>query len=572
MGFGLQAQNIESNFSTKDSTSTPDSVQLTFINPDNGFFAFSLGDVTQINDTVSHTVAQGEMVSLVIASFLPTSSLYDSLSPASAAALTHLYIDGIEIPINQNYQSSNVHFDVTFTGTFIRYRLHLLADTAHTIAVRFDSWDNTCLLPFASSVSHFTDHSARINWYGNSEGYSLILTGIDNQGNPCDPSMLHIVNDSVNYDGSIHMMSHTFDGLSPLSDYCVKIFAPCDTVATIVTFTTFGEPVYYTLQNPDGGYFHYTISYEESVNVSDTLIQPVYAGSRPNLEFRSTSPSSPFFGDENNPSASHLFYLSLDSIQLPIDSLEAIFLDNGNTYTNTYTPIRIATPAYTLIGYPADGLIQYRLTPSPDAPHTVLARFDNWEGYCFTPTDLTIDSLSATNAVVCWSSTTSPCLLTLTSTDSLGNTTLLFSDTVLSNNDATILRLGSDSTYHPVVVSAHPLTNLTPLTHYQVTLTLLCDNSVVLLADFTTLPATSDTTQGIANVSMNQEVNVLSNHLTIIAKGALPDEQVCLYSLDGRLLDSRRVSGSDVSFKVPASGVYLVTFSNHAVRRVLIIK
>lgn len=564
MGFELQAQNPKSTLSTKDSISTPDSVQLTLINPDGGFFAFSLGGITRINDTVSHTVAQGELVSFVLASFTPASSLYDSLSPASASALTHLYIDGIEIPITQNHQSSNAFFDVAFTGTMIRYRLHLQADTAHTVVVRFDSWDNICLLPFTPSVSHITDHSADINWYGNSEGYSLILTGIDSLGNPCDPFMLHSVLDSVDYDGTIHMMTHTFDGLSPLSSYRVKIYAPCDTVATLVGFTTFGEPVYYTLQNPDGGYFHYTVSYDESVSVSDTLIQPVYAGSRPNLEFRSASPSSPFFGDECNPSASHLISLSLDSIQLPIDSLEAEFLNNGNTYI----PIRITTPAYTLIGHPANGLIQYRLTPSPDASHTILARFDNWEGYCFTPTDLTVDRLSDTAAVVHWASTTSPCLLSLTSIDTMGNTSLLFSDTVRSNNDAILL----DSMNHAVIVSSHSLTDLAPVTHYQLTLTLLCDPTVVLLADFTTLPVPADTTQGIGNELTTPQVNVISNHLTIIANGALPGEQISLYTLDGRLLDRRRASGADIRFKAPASGVYLIAYSERAVRRVVVIK
>ena len=564
MGFGVQAQNPKSTLSTKDSISTPDSVQLTLINPDGGFFAFSLGSITLINDTVSHTVARGELVSFVLASFTPASSLYDSLSPASASALTHLYIDGIEIPITQNYQSSNALFDVAFTGTMIRYRLHLLADTAHTVVVRFDSWDNVCLLPFAPSASHLTDHSANITWYGNSEGYTLMLNEIDTLGNPSDSFMLHVAIDSVNYDGTIHMMSHTFDGLSPLTSYRVRIFAPCDTVATLFTFTTFGEPVYYTLMNPDGGYFHYSISYDESVSVSETLLQPVYAGSRPYLEFRSPYPSSPYFGNDSDPAASHLHYLSLDSIQLPIDSLETILLNNGFPYT----PIRITTATYTLIASPYGDYIQYRLTPPPDTPHTILARFDNWEGYCFAPAGLNVDSLSDTTAVVYWSSTTSPCLLTLTSIDSLGNTTLLFSDTVLSNNDATIL----DSTNHPFVVSTLPLTNLTPLTHYQVTLSLLCDSSVTLLADFTTLPTTADTTVGIANISMDQRINVLSSHLTIIAKGTLPGEQVCLYSLDGRLLDSRRASGSDIRFKVPASGVYFVTFSNRAVRRVVVLR
>ena len=569
MGFGLQAQNSQSTSSAKDSISTPDSVQLTLINPDGGYFAFSLGGITLINDTVFHTVAQGELVSFVLVSFTPTSSLYDSLTPASASALTHLYIDDTEIPISQNYQSSNVFFDVAFTGTMIRYRLHLQADTAHTIVVRFDSWDNICLLPFAPSVSHLTDHSADISWYGNSEGYSLILTGIDSLGNPCDPFMLHVALDSAYYDGTIHMMTHTFDGLSPLSSYRVKIHAPCDTVATLFTFTTYGEPIYYTLMNPDGGYFHYTVSYDESVSVIDTLIQPVYAGSRPNLEFRSTRPSSPFFGEGSTPSASHIIYLSIDSIQLPIDSLEAIFLDNGNNYI----PIRITTPGYTLIGYPADGLIQYRLTPTPDVPHTIQARFDNWEGYCFAPADLNVDYISETTALVDWTSTTSPCLLTLTSIDSLGNTTLLFSDTVVSENDTTVLRAVTDSTSRPVIVSAYRLTDLTPLTHYGVTLTLLCDSSVTLLTDFTTHPASADTTtEGIANISMDQRINVLSSHLTIIAKGVLPGEQVCLYTLDGRLLDNRRAPGADIRFKVPAAGVYLVTFSNRAVRRVVVLR
>lgn len=465
IGGGLRAQGSLHGNTPAAKDSTPDSVYFTIINADSGFFAFSLNSIRQIFDTIVHPIALGEDDPMVLASFLPTSTFYGNLAPASAAVLTHLYIDSVEIPINQPMYFGNGRnfLNVTyFEGSFIRYQLYMLADTAHTIVARFGSWDDICLSPITLKATNITNHGANLTWYGNSSTYRVEVTPIDTLGNPTGATVNHTVNDSIEDSLMVHRAALTISGLEPMSRYKVEVYSMCDTTATpgTCTFNTYGAPVAITLQNPDSGFFQYSVEGDTREIVGDSTTIDVYAGSNHSFYLMSVHPSSPLFGHEFDPTVSHLASLAIDDIEIPIDSIDRLAIDSMSTlgrFELTASSYRIVIRAYS-------GLIQYNIQLSLDTAHTILAHFDQWEGY------------------------------------------------------------------------------------------------------------NSDTTESIANMAVEQLVNVTTDRGSIIAQGALPDEQVTLYTVDGRMLASRRANSSSLRFEAPATGLYIIAFSNRAVRRVIVFK
>ena len=352
-------------------------VPVTLMNPDGGYMVYD-GYIVGDSTAVSYYVTGEDWASIELASFLPTSPYYtdyfNQYIDATALCLTHLYIDGNELPLTY-HDGNDYHLEVYdyldyADEGYLFYRLNFPLDAPHTIIARFGSWDDVCLSP-TSLNSEVLGDSVEMHWNGSASAYSLTLTQYDSNYNAVATTAYTVYgNDTV------------FTGLEYFTDYGVALVTICDSSVSDTIYRTFrtgGPAITVTLLNPDGGYMVYGDYYI----VGDTTTLSGNASDEDwfALGLASFLPTSPFYTESFSTmfdtTALRLTHLYLDGNDLPLVN------HNGSDY---YLEV------YDYLEEADNGYIYYEFYFPLTSSHTVKAYFSSWSD----STEVIVDTFTVT--------------------------------------------------------------------------------------------------------------------------------------------------------------------------------
>lgn len=353
---------------------------ITIVNEGNGYI-WNNNNSSRIQGTTNYFVTDNEgELSLQLVSFSPIYYYYGYYTDTNATMLTHLYVDGVELPLNNNYSDSNCYLEFTdnlYDGLLI-YDLHLYSNNDHTVRAVYGSWSEPCIPVNNHYAEQIDNNNTLLHFYSNSNpnNYSISVEQM-----AWDDVVWEYVPTGVTYSyvvpGSDNSL--TLTGLQPHYQYRYTIISNCDSTTNASVSGEFYQDAMYTITVINNGN---GLAYDDWswTRIYDTMSFSGSENSYRCFYFYTLDPTHPnFINQSTDSSAAQLVALYVDGEEIIVDELFSDdLLEN-------------------------DGYINYWYCLDFDTNHTIEAVYGPYGSGCTSVRNLAYDNSSDTAITITWS-------------------------------------------------------------------------------------------------------------------------------------------------------------------------
>lgn len=400
---------------------------ITLINNGGGYMIENY-NFTSLRDTVVQTMLEGNYRTYIFYTLNPAHSNFASYGvDTNAAQLTHLYVDGEEIPLTDG--RLDIYDNLESEGS-IAYLLSVYAYADQTIEAVFGPYGSGCTPVRNLNYDNSADTAVTVTWtepVSGPQSYSVNFIEYDGEYDS-------IIREETFQTDSTFI---TIPGIQPRHDYIVTVAINCTDSMIVSNSIYFYQPAYHyiTLINNGGGYMRDN----NGNSVSDTMVIRAEEGEYFQISLGSFSP-------ENN-------YYNIDSNALQLTNLRI----DGNEIA-----LSNATDGLSMDNYGDEIYYYYYLYPYSDV--IIEAVYGPWGSLCQPISSLYLNEVNDSNAEIRWY------------------------DYNYGNHAAHVLNLIDLSTSDTTVYILEPnyyrtftISNLVPGTNYKVDLYAACDSTSLSL-------------------------------------------------------------------------------------------